>query len=451
MKLRVANLGRIAEAELDIRPLTVFIGTTGTNKTWTAYALYAALRLLAWNTANKRAGGLVLPLPITNAVSLRAKALLEQIQTVSAGQVEIEIQRSEVFGATGSSLTIAAASSELERAIGVAMGPSTEVAITLEPDEIAHSVPDVLRMSIAAGRRTLESSTFLRGRHQVRANVYFQTGAPFEWALSERLASLLEDLALPHPVNALAMPAERAMLAQSYGSGRTQTTPIQDFSNFIHDAATAAEVRIGVDFANARDLSLLLESAVLKGTPQCLPESERQLEFVPLGSNAPVLPIRAAASLAKSMTPLAFYLAHYATPGDALVIDEPEMNAHPEAVVALTELLAALANRGVNVVITTQSPYVVDHLTNLMEAFHLPQEQKDQLAKRLKLGTLSALIDPEKVSVYEFTDDGDHVTVQDRVMREDRTIDWSTFARVSDETTNLYSEILERGNPGGKL
>jgi hypothetical protein len=219
----------------------------------------------------------------------------------------------------------------------------------------------------------------------------------------------------------------------------------------MDDAATAAEVRTGREFANARDLSRLLASSVLRGTPQCLPESERRLEFVPLGVHPPVLPIRAAASLAKSMTPLAFYLAYYATPGDALVIDEPEMNAHPEAVVALTELLAALANRGVHVILTTQSPYLVDHLTNLMEAFHLPQEQRDRLAPRLKLGTASAFIDPEKVSVYEFEDKGDRVDVNIRVKREDRSIDWSTFARVSDETTNLYGEILELGDTGGKL
>ena len=40
MHLFVNNLGRISEASLDIRPFTVFIGPTNTNKTWTAYALY---------------------------------------------------------------------------------------------------------------------------------------------------------------------------------------------------------------------------------------------------------------------------------------------------------------------------------------------------------------------------------------------------------------------------
>jgi len=451
MKLRVANLGRIGEAELDIRPLTVLIGTTGTNKTWTAYALYAALRLLAWNTANKHPGGLVLPREIMDPAALRTVELLERLKTVSSSQVEVEIQRAEVFGATRTSLSIGPIARELEQAIGVGVQPITRVAITLEPTDFAQTAPDVLRLSFNGGSGNLQSSTFLRGGNSIRKNVYLYTGAPAENGRRDTLASLIEDLALPHPENVLALPAERAMIAQSHSSVRLQSTPIQDFAAFMDDAATAAEVRTGREFANARDLSRLLASSVLRGTPQCLPESERRLEFVPLGVHPPVLPIRAAASLAKSMTPLAFYLAYYATSGDALVIDEPEMNAHPEAVVALTELLAALANRGVHVILTTQSPYLVDHLTNLMEAFHLPQEQRDRLAPRLKLGTASAFIDPEKVSVYEFEDKGDRVDVNIRVKREDRSIDWSTFARVSDETTNLYGEILELGDTGGKL
>ena len=46
-KLTVENLGRIRSAELDIRPLTVFAGENGTNKTWTAYCLYTLLQQIS--------------------------------------------------------------------------------------------------------------------------------------------------------------------------------------------------------------------------------------------------------------------------------------------------------------------------------------------------------------------------------------------------------------------
>jgi len=39
MKIEIANLGFIQKAEIDLKPLTVFIGGNGTGKTWTAYTL----------------------------------------------------------------------------------------------------------------------------------------------------------------------------------------------------------------------------------------------------------------------------------------------------------------------------------------------------------------------------------------------------------------------------
>ena len=43
MKIQIANLGVIEKAEIDLKPLTVFIGGNGTGKTWTAYTLASIL------------------------------------------------------------------------------------------------------------------------------------------------------------------------------------------------------------------------------------------------------------------------------------------------------------------------------------------------------------------------------------------------------------------------
>ncbi len=51
-----------------------------------------------------------------------------------------------------------------------------------------------------------------------------------------------------------------------------------------------------------------------------------------------------------------------------LIIDEPEMNLHPAAQAEITEFLCMLVNAGLYVLITTHSPYIVDHLSNLIHA-----------------------------------------------------------------------------------
>jgi len=43
MKIKICHLGAIGEAEIELKPLTVFIGGNGLGKTWTAYSLAAIL------------------------------------------------------------------------------------------------------------------------------------------------------------------------------------------------------------------------------------------------------------------------------------------------------------------------------------------------------------------------------------------------------------------------
>ncbi len=41
MKFKIKNFGNIKEAEIELKNLTVFVGENNTNKTWTAYLIYA--------------------------------------------------------------------------------------------------------------------------------------------------------------------------------------------------------------------------------------------------------------------------------------------------------------------------------------------------------------------------------------------------------------------------
>ena len=77
------------------------------------------------------------------------------------------------------------------------------------------------------------------------------------------------------------------------------------------------------------------------------------------------------------MAGLDVYLKEFCDRGGFLVIDEPEMNAHPEGVNSRSSSSwRFLAHHGVRVVLTTHSPYIVDHLSNLMQASRLSDEAK---------------------------------------------------------------------------
>lgn len=166
-----------------------------------------------------------------------------------------------------------------------------------------------------------------------------------------------------------------------------------------------------------------------------------QFFFRPEGTDQRMVLTRAA-SLVRSLGALQFGEEARRTPGSILVIDEPELAAHPEAVLKTTEYLAGLAARGTNVFITTHSPYIVEYLAVLMRGRRLAAEARAGLVPKLRLGDAAAFIDPEDVAVYEFREERDgSVTVHDVIDRENGFIGWRTFGKPAEAIDDLAAKI----------
>jgi hypothetical protein len=186
------------------------------------------------------------------------------------------------------------------------------------------------------------------------------------------------------------------------------------------------------------ELATLLRTELLKGELQLIQSDPilkaNRVLFQPEGADGKTVEIPATASLVKSLSPLYLYLTYVARPGDLLVIDEPEMNLHPEAQARIIELLSIMVNSGIRVIITTHSPYIVDHLVNIMKAAEL--ERPEEAAEKFYLKTSEAFISREKVSVYVFEDG-----TAKNVLSEDGMIDWGTFGEVSERVSLTYFQI----------
>jgi predicted ATPase len=136
----------------------------------------------------------------------------------------------------------------------------------------------------------------------------------------------------------------------------------------------------------------------------------------------------------KELAPLSLYLKYVANLNDLVIIDEPEMNLHPAAQAEMTEFMGMLVNSGLNLLITTHSPYIIAHLENLMRAWD--NEKKEKIKKHFYLEREEAFISKDEVSVY-FFDDG---KTQD-VLSNTGQIEWDTFSDVSSDIAQIYSKI----------
>ena len=71
-------------------------------------------------------------------------------------------------------------------------------------------------------------------------------------------------------------------------------------------------------------------------------------------------------SSVKTLSGLVVYLRHIAKKGDVLIIDEPEMNLHPDNQRRLARIFARMINNGLRLIISTHSDYIIRELNNLI-------------------------------------------------------------------------------------
>ena len=150
-------------------------------------------------------------------------------------------------------------------------------------------------------------------------------------------------------------------------------------------------------------------------------------------------------STVKSLFGLWFYLGNQAQPGDLLMIDEPELNIHPENQRHIARLLARLVNAGLCVVISTHSDYIVREFNSLLMLSQDNGELRDRHDysedEVLNVEQVSAcLFDKQKITPFEISpEDGIYATTFDTVIED--------LNRVNDDIHySLQEKRLETDN-----
>ena len=142
-----------------------------------------------------------------------------------------------------------------------------------------------------------------------------------------------------------------------------------------------------------------LEEELLHGKVEISDDGE--IRFRPDKINSRTLPIVATASIVKTMSSLVVYLKHQAQKDDLIIIDEPEINLYPANQIALTRVMARLANMGLRLMVSTHSDYIIRELNNLI----MMSNKENQTVSRLredKEYMENEYINPEDIAVNYF-------------------------------------------------
>jgi len=410
MKILVKELGAIKEAKINLdKPLTLFCGQNNTGKTYLAYIIYALTRMKISR----------------NPLKIDSSALIEN----SVFSFEIDID--QIFRYRNS--TILEIKSNLDTVFGISeelaeqMFNNFEISFDSDLDTCKNKILDIQISEIL----NINHKKIKINKEKKSLTVKLEAIAGEDYSIEVKegifdmiLSSLITNRIAFYPIsNSVIFTVERnsiftfskelsisrnllveQMQKLSNGEKLNPFYFIQKSSN-RYPLAIRDGLNVSDDLQNIQktkgefyDIACELEEKLLNGTLSV--NKEGNLQFTTNKNKGKQLPIHMTASIVKTLSSLIFYLKYIAVKSDLIIIDEPEMNLHPDSQIILTRLFSKLLSKGFRLLISTHSDYIIRELNNLIMISSDKSEVK-KIAEEM-FYDLKDAIKPENVSCYYF-------------------------------------------------
>jgi hypothetical protein len=379
MKIKVQNLGALKQAEFTLGDLTIICGGNNTGKTYATYALFGFLS--SWqNILQIKIDADKLSQLLADGVTfIDIQQYIEQAkEIVSQACKDYTLQLSNVFASSTERFADSKFSIDLdiesinldrkfERTMRTANNAelfsltkkegSTELFITLLAEKEQVKIPNEILDHIIAD--AVKDIIFA----QIIPNPFIasteRTGAAiFRKDLDFDRHRILEEMGKDKKID------RAELFFKDYGD---YALPIKKNVEFIRNLSFQ-NYDIKSSFILKEHSDVLNDFAnIIGGAYKITPNGE--LYYVPKGKKVR-LSIDESSSAVRSLLDIGFYLRHEAQKGDLLMVDEPELNLHPENQRRVARLFARLVNLGIKVFITTHSDYIVKELNTLIMLNH---------------------------------------------------------------------------------
>ena len=429
LELDVKDFGPIARAQVNLRPLTVFVGPSNTGKSYLAILIYALHRFFAGETGfgfrrmRSRVGLFfnhdqwdlsddVVDLLLETGQEFTKRSSETTKNVVLTKEVANELRRR----LDGNALPLA---NEIGRCFGVGeagaltrrgrassahvkirqQSPSgfggTEHALTLgRNSELLTTVPS--EVAIPVNR---DASERIKGYIARQMSVLDETekGTLDRKPLAMEILSFIGDLVMPSTIGTLHLPAYylpadrtgvmhahsvvvSALIANAPRAGLRPTTHTPILSGVLADFL---EQLIEIDHPRwprhkrRDDLGTRIERDILGGSvriDRSAPTNYPRFAYQPEGWKDD-LALANASSMISELAPVVLYLRHLVMPRNVLIIEEPESHLHPAMQVEFTRHLAALINAGIRVIVTTHSEWLLEELANIVGRSVAPESK----------------------------------------------------------------------------
>ncbi|MDE0100803.1 MAG: AAA family ATPase [Bryobacterales bacterium] len=500
-RIQVSDFGPIEHANVEFRPLTVFVGPSNTGKSYFATLSYAVHRHFAasrdpsWYVFKRYTGTAVRKpawTPEPEALSeleswmsaviedrdppRRSERVLEMVRMgIENADRMADLLQEEIVRSFGSGGT-----RELIRQLGtgrakIVLSPdgfrnrgSLSYSVRMSGDELEME-GEVLGSPDPSSRSASAVGSWL-WLQPSRLEVWLHSasdesggaGSPGRrTAIARQLLEWLvesqrQDLVAPLARMAYYLPADRtgimhihkmvvsAIVQSAASAGLRRTPDVPKLSGVLTDFLDVL-IRMG-DWIGAEPargirsgVASQLERDILGGTVRVDASETNYPQFFyrPDGWSSDLVLMRSS-SMVSELAPLVLYLRHVVRTGDVLIVEEPESHLHPAMQVQVINLLARVVREGVRIIVTTHSEWILTGLANIVQASRIDGGNGPD-------GVVAPALPEQQVGAWRFFPDGatKGVVVEEVKMDGDGMYP-SEFDEVAVDLHNRWAEIESR-------
>lgn len=374
VRIKIRNIGVLKQAEFDLGDLTIICGKNNTGKTYATYALYGFLsywqEVFEINVSEDKMRQLLndgaIELDLQDYIKNANKILHECCEEFTEQLPTVFASSQKYFSKSEFVVTIDNIGDiRLNREYGMTMGaPKTRIfSISKTPEDTTISVSLLVEKEKIKIPKSIISKIIGDSIKEIVFGHFFPNTFI---ASSERtgVAIFRKELNLA-----------RNRLFDQISTKEKDINPFELITRLYSDYPLPVKKNVEFtrrleefakydSFIAKKDPSLLASFANIIGGEYIVSRND-ELYYTPKGHRIR-LSMDESSSAVRSLLDIGFYLRHVAKEGDLLMVDEPELNLHPENQRLVARLFARLVNIGINVFITTHSDYIVKEFSTLI-------------------------------------------------------------------------------------
>lgn len=407
LEIEIENFGPISQGRITLNPLTIFVGPNNSGKSYAAMLIHSIFESYGPTIlppdvplfVRRRYFAEYLDIPAFAKEFPDLKAQIDNLEDRKELEIPAEliekITRATCEGVYEKVLTqeiVRSFASGLKDLIRIGEHNftlkinSNSYTTHLEYHKNLVKVKECPRIITKIKIRAIESPRIRIKPSEAEDEVIFEIGAPWrekderrfihnqirELVLEVCINKLFENVSIPCHY----LPAARSGILQGHkalaasivrkapyvGIERLEIPKFSGVvSDFISSILTLPESK-GPFF----QLAQAFEKELIKGEIIVRTADEYLYPEIKYSFQSTEIPLHRSSSTVSELAPLSLYLKYSIRPGSILIIEEPEAHLHPENQRILAKFLVKLVRKGVNIIITTHSEYLMEQLNSFI-------------------------------------------------------------------------------------